>query len=72
MTWLAKKARHVGDGGFRIRGRYFSTIDLATVMPSLRSSPTMRGEPHVGLLRHMSRMRSMTSLEMVGRPGLLL
>src|SRR5687767_10707102 len=70
LTWLAKKARHVDDGGFRTRGRYFSTVDLATVMPSLRSSPTMRGEPQVGLLHHMSRIKSRTSLEMGGRPGL--
>ena len=46
VTWLLRKAFHVGDGGLRTRGRYFSTVDLATVMPSLRSSPTMRGDPH--------------------------
>ena len=38
--------------------------------PSLLSSPTMRGEPHVGLLHHMSRINSRTSFEMGGRPGL--
>src|SRR2546430_5707024 len=69
-TWLFKKAFHVGDGGLRTRGRYFSTVDLATLMPSLRSSPTMRGDPHIGFERHMSRMRLRTSLDMAGRPGL--
>src|SRR5687768_6786796 len=63
LTWLLKNAFQVGDGGLRSRGRYFSTVDLATVIPSFRSSPTMRGEPRVGLLRHMSRIKSRTSLE---------
>src|SRR5215831_18189183 len=60
---LWRKAFHVGEGGLRTRGRYFSTVDLATVMPSLRSSPTMRGDPHRGLERHISWMRSQTSWE---------
>jgi hypothetical protein len=30
LTWLLRNAFHVGDGGLRIRGRYFSTVDLAT------------------------------------------
>jgi hypothetical protein len=67
---VGQKARHVGDGGLRTRGRYFSTVDLATVIPSLRSSPMMRGEPQVGLLHHMSRIKSRTSLEVGGRLGL--
>ncbi len=69
LTWLLKKAFHVGDGGLRTVRRYFSTVDLAMMMPSLRSSPTMRGEPHVRLERHISWMSSRTSFEMVGRPG---
>jgi hypothetical protein len=44
---IVQKAFHVGDCGLRTWGRYFSTVDLATLMPSIRSSPTMRGEPHV-------------------------
>ena len=35
--------------GFGERTMYFSTVDFATMIPSLPSSPTMRGEPHVGL-----------------------
>ena len=47
-TWLCRNAFHVGEDGLRTLGRYFSTVDLATSMPSFRSSPTIRGEPHVG------------------------
>jgi hypothetical protein len=46
---LLRKAFRVGEEGLRVRGRYVSTVDLATLIPSLWSSPTMRGEPHVGL-----------------------
>lgn len=48
-TWFFKKVFQVGDGGFRGRTRYFSTVDFATSIPSFRSSPTIRGEPQVGL-----------------------
>jgi hypothetical protein len=60
----------VGEGDFRERGRYFSTVDLATSMPSFRSSPTMRGDPQVGFACHIMRISSRTSLTMVGRPDL--
>src|SRR5688572_2167864 len=70
VRWLFRKDRHVGDDGILSRGRYASTVDLATSMPILWSSPTMRGEPHVGLQRHISWMSSRTALATVGRPGL--
>jgi hypothetical protein len=70
LTWSAKRACHVGDGGFQTRGRYFSTVDFDTVMPSVRSSPTMRGEPHVGFVRHISWSKSRTSLAIGKRPVL--
>jgi hypothetical protein len=38
---LLRKAFHVGEEGLRVQGRYFSTVDLATLIPSLWSSPTM-------------------------------
>src|SRR2546430_10601930 len=38
-------------------------------MPSLSSSPWMRGAPQPGFSRHILRIRSRTSLEMTGRPG---
>ena len=49
LTWLWRKAFHVGEGGLRMRGRYFSTVDLATVMPSLRRLPHNARQPHQGI-----------------------
>src|SRR5919108_37034 len=57
-TWLVRNAFHVGEDGLRTFGRYFSTVDFATSMPSFRSSPTMRGEPQVGFDCHISWMSS--------------
>ena len=37
FAWLARKARHVGEGGLRALTLYFSTVDLATSRPSFRS-----------------------------------
>src|SRR2546428_663412 len=37
-TWFFKKVFHVGDDGLCGRTRYFSTVDLATSMPNLRSA----------------------------------
>jgi hypothetical protein len=52
---LFRKAFHVGDDGFLGRTRYFSTVDLATSMPSLHSSPTIRGEPPADIgFRHLA------------------
>src|SRR5439155_4561532 len=59
----------VGEDALRTRGRYFSTVDLATLRPSFRSSPTIRGDPHVGFACHIARISSRTSLIMAGRPG---
>ena len=69
FTWLFKKARHVGDGGFFGRTMYFWTVDLATWMPNLASSPTMRGEPQRGFALDISRMRSRTACATGGLPG---
>ena len=60
LTWFCRKVYHVGDGGLGGRRRYFSTIDLVTSMPTFRSSPTIRGEPHVGLACHIAWMSSRT------------
>src|SRR5262245_16755556 len=69
FTWLLRKVFHVGEGSWRCRTRYFSTVDLVTSMPSLCSSPTIRGEPQVGLAGHMSWMSVRISLALEGRPG---
>jgi hypothetical protein len=46
------------------------TVDLATSMPGLRSSPTIRGAPQVGFACHIVRIKSRMSLAIAGRPGL--
>jgi hypothetical protein len=69
LTWLFKNVFHVGEGGLRDRTRYFSTVDFATSIRSFRSSPTIRGEPHVGFACHIAWMSSRTSLATAGRPG---
>ena len=69
FAWFFKNARHVGDGGFRTRTRYLSTVDFVTAMPIFANSPTMRGEPHVGFIDDIVRISSLTSSATGGRPG---
>jgi hypothetical protein len=66
---LFRKAFHVGDDGFLGRTRYFSTVDLATSMPSLRSSPTIRGEPQLILASDILRINALISSGTRHRPG---
>src|SRR5260370_24154147 len=51
FTWFSRKVRHVCEGGFRRRTMYLLTLVSPTSMPSLRSSPCMRGAPHSGFSR---------------------
>jgi hypothetical protein len=69
LTWLFKHVFHVGQGGLRGRTRYVSTVDFATSIPSFRSSPTIRGEPHVGFACHIAWISARTSWATAGRPG---
>ena len=39
FMWFFKNGRQVCDGGLRFRRRYFPTVDRATSIPSLSSSP---------------------------------
>src|ERR1700682_650352 len=48
---------------------YLLTLLSPMSMPSLSSSPWMRGAPQLGFSRHILRARSRTSREMAGRPG---
>ena len=48
---------------------YLETVDCATSNPSLSNSPWIRGAPHKGLARLMSRMRSRNSGWTFGRPA---
>src|SRR5204862_411759 len=53
----------------RQRTIYLLTLLSPMSMPSLRSSPWIRGAPQPGFSRDILRIRSQTSLEMTGRPG---
>ncbi len=64
---LRLRAARSGDRG---RQLYLSTVAFATWMPSLASSPTMRGEPQRGLALDILRRRSWTALAGLGLPGL--
>src|SRR4030095_10924476 len=47
---------------------YLATVDWATSMPSLRSSPCIRGAPHSRLARLISRISRRISTGTSGRP----
>src|SRR6516164_3644746 len=47
---------------------YLATVVCPTSMPSLSSSPWMRGAPQSGFARLMSRMSCRTSCDILGRP----
>jgi hypothetical protein len=44
-AWFRRKVRHPWLGGPRRLTMYVATVDCATLNPSLRSSPWMRGAP---------------------------
>ena len=67
---IVRNAFHVGDGDLLDRTRYFSTVDLATSIPSLRSSPTIRGEPQLILASDILRINALISSGTCGLPGL--
>jgi len=69
LTWFFKNDLHVGEGGFCERTMYFSTVDFATTIPRLPSSPMIRGDPHVGLALDILRISSRISVATCGRPG---
>jgi hypothetical protein len=68
FTWFSRKVRHVCEGGFRRRIRYLLTLVSPTSMPSLRSSPWMRGAPQSGFSRLIFRISLRTSFDTAGRP----
>src|ERR1035437_6115105 len=47
-TGLRRKLRQVEEGAPRLRTMYFATIAWLTSMPSLSSSPWIRGAPQSG------------------------
>ena len=69
VSWLCRKLRQVGEGTLGRHGRYLPTVAWLTSMPSLSSSPWMRGAPQSGLARLIWRIRSRISVLIWGRPG---
>src|SRR3954454_16137605 len=57
------------DGGRRCRAMYLATEVWPTSMPSLRSSPWMRGAPQRRFARLISRISCRTSRGTLGLPG---
>ena len=67
-TWFRRNVRQVCDGGFGCRIMYLETVAWLISIPSLRSSPWMRGAPHNGFSRVMRRISVLTSAGSGGRP----
>jgi hypothetical protein len=67
-TWLARKVRHVWDGGVRRFGISRDTVRSERSRPSLRSSAWMRGAPHRGFAAAMRRTKGLIAGSMGGRP----
>jgi hypothetical protein len=45
VMWFCRKARQVGEGTFGRHGMYLPTVAWLTAIPSLSSSPWIRGAP---------------------------
>ena len=56
--WLCRNERQVGEGTLGRYGMYLPTVAWHTAMPSLSTSPWMRGAPHSGLAMLIWRTRS--------------
>jgi hypothetical protein len=69
VIWFRRKLRQVGEGALRRRARCLPTVAWLTSMPSLSSSPWMRGAPQSGLARLIRRIRARISALVLGRPG---
>jgi len=67
-AWFRRNERQEGDGGWRCQTRYLATVVGETLMPSFRSSLSMRGVPHGGLARLIFRMSARMSGSIAGRP----
>jgi hypothetical protein len=67
--WLRRKLRQVGEGTLGRHGIHLPTVAWLILMPSLSSSPWMRGAPHNGLALLMRRIKARISVPILGRPG---
>ena len=68
-AWFRRNVLQPCDGGRRRRAMYLATEVWPTSMPSLRSSPWMRGAPQRGFARLISRISCRTSKGTLGLPG---
>jgi len=68
-AWFRRNVLQPCDGGRRRRAMYLETEVWPTSMPSLRSSPWMRGAPQRGFARLISRISCRTSRGTLGLPG---
>lgn len=67
-AWLRRNVFHPCDGGRLPRAIYWATVVCPTSMPSLRSSPWIRGAPQNGFATLISRISCRTSSSVFGRP----
>src|SRR5260370_40549862 len=67
-AWLRRKVLQVWDDGRPPLTMYLATVVSPTSMPSLSSSPWMRGAPQSGLARLITRISWRVSREIFGRP----
>src|ERR1035437_492442 len=70
FRWFSRKVRHICEGGFRRSTMYLLTLVSPTSMPSLRSSPGMRGDPQSVFSRIIFRISLRTSFDTGGRAAL--
>ena len=67
-SWLQRKAFQLRDDGRLPFTMYLATVDSAMSMPSLSSSPWMRGAPQSTLATLLSRISRRISAGILGRP----
>src|SRR5262249_40085663 len=64
----ASTAKKYGGGGRRLLAMYFATVVCTTLMPSLSSSPCIRGAPQSGFAMLILRVKRRMSTGTEGRP----
>jgi hypothetical protein len=68
-AWFRRIVLQPWDGGRLCRAMYLATEVWPTSVPSLRSSPWMRGAPQKGFAKLISRISCRNSRATLGRPG---
>ena len=66
---VAQEAAPGRGGTLGRHDMYLPTVAWLTTMPSLSSSPWIRGAPQRGLAMLIRRIRLRTSVQVLGRPG---